>query len=566
MPAIDILLNAVAGLNGQAQTAPTATTARGDFESAMSQALTPDGKNQAQKIAVPPARKIVATAPAPSETLRVEKPGDAPLLAAVKKKPAAVEPALSETAALPPASGLPPVEIFLTLPVFFTVPPPPENLSAPGPLPPETKSAGRAAGIWAGAPGQPESKNPGTALPENLPAVAVENLLSTGKITAPSPETVSPARLENNLAGKKIAEGGAPEKISAEMISIRPGAAEAVLPTVSGRLAMEPEMEHAGGPTKGGEKEAAIILPQGVAGKNPALVLTAPPAAEIVRVDSLPVNFSAAQIVASPVLPMDLRVPGVVSAMLPENAPVTAAGGDNNYGTGVASTVSVMKKSDKVQFFTESAGQKLPSGGPTRSLANALKLIPAEMPPRRSEKFIGEMTAPFSGADLGNNFGVIPDSYALVNGLAPLPPTEARLQMVERTHDLVSLHALRLVEAKSDTMSVVLKPSADTELSLQLRQRDGVVEAQAVLAQGDFRFLNQHWADLQARLELQGVKLAPLGGETNFNSDGGNFSRQSAPERDEAAEHALAFAEFAVAVGGASARSAAGIRGWESWA
>ena len=159
--------------------------------------------------------------------------------------------------------------------------------------------------------------------------------------------------------------------------------------------------------------------------------------------------------------------------------------------------------------------------------------------------------------------------------IAALPSlTDARMRDVERTHDLVSIHALRMVDAKSDSLQVVIKPGAGTELSLELRQRNGGIEAQAVLQRGDYQLLNQHWPELQAKLEQRGIKLAPLGGETSFsatangNPGTGNFSRQQS-SREEAAQQASAFAEFTVAMnrGGATARLAPAIAGsWESWA
>ena len=239
----------------------------------------------------------------------------------------------------------------------------------------------------------------------------------------------------------------------------------------------------------------------------------------------------------------------------------------NNSGTGVASTVPAMKNSDKVELFAEQAGQKLPGAGSTRSTASAWSSSVADLPPRLSEKYAADFAANFIGADLGNKPVAATDLTPPLNVVAA--PSDAQLALAERTHDLVSLHALRLVESKADMMSVVLKPSAGTELSLELRTRDGVVEATAFLSAGNHQWLNQHWSDLQARLETQGVKLGPLGGETNFNSgngSNGNFSRQQPSERDERTENALAFAEFAATTGGASARSALKARGWESWA
>lgn len=147
--------------------------------------------------------------------------------------------------------------------------------------------------------------------------------------------------------------------------------------------------------------------------------------------------------------------------------------------------------------------------------------------------------------------------------------TDTQMRALERAHDMVVLHTMRLVESKSDGLSVVIKPSVGTELSLELRQRGDGVEAQATLTRGDHEFLSQHWPDLQQRLEQRGIKLAALGGETGGDFLGGgqgHFQPQQSPV-EEAAQQASAFAEFAASgpSGGASARLAV-HEGWESWA
>lgn len=82
--------------------------------------------------------------------------------------------------------------------------------------------------------------------------------------------------------------------------------------------------------------------------------------------------------------------------------------------------------------------------------------------------------------------------------------------------------------------------------------------------------LNQHWPELQAKLEQRGVKLAALGGEANgFSFTGnGNFSQQQSSSREEQAQRAAAFAEFTVAMnrGGATARHSPPVNGNEWWA
>ena len=240
-------------------------------------------------------------------------------------------------------------------------------------------------------------------------------------------------------------------------------------------------------------------------------------------------------------------------------------------GTGVASTDSAMKNSDKVEVFAGLEGQKLPGGASARPLASELRaaLLDFSNISNAPVKFTPDAALAYSSADTGGNSHSSTEVTAQLNVVAQPALNSANLKTVEQTHELVAQHALRLVETKADSLSVVLKPDAGTELSLQLRQRNGAVEATAVLTSGDHQLLNQHWADLQSRLDLRGVKLGPLGGEgsfssTNFNSNGGNQQRQMA--REEAADHASAFAEFAAVTGGASARYAPPWQGWESWA
>ena len=47
--------------------------------------------------------------------------------------------------------------------------------------------------------------------------------------------------------------------------------------------------------------------------------------------------------------------------------------------------------------------------------------------------------------------------------------TDVRMRALDRTHDMVALHALRLVESKADVLSVMIKPAVGMELSLELR-------------------------------------------------------------------------------------------------
>jgi hypothetical protein len=118
-------------------------------------------------------------------------------------------------------------------------------------------------------------------------------------------------------------------------------------------------------------------------------------------------------------------------------------------------------------------------------------------------------------------------------------------------------------------MQVVIKPSPDLHLALNLQMRDGQMEVSAHLQRGDYEFLNRHWSDLQQQLEARGVRLAPLSNNESTASSG-NFSQQSGRQSsEEKAAKTGAFAEFALASVLAPkrpAKAATASRGWESWA
>lgn len=150
---------------------------------------------------------------------------------------------------------------------------------------------------------------------------------------------------------------------------------------------------------------------------------------------------------------------------------------------------------------------------------------------------------------------------------------DIRARALDRTQDMVALHAVRLVDSQADSLSVVIKPGAGMQLSLQLKQSPDGIEAQAVLQHGDYDNLNQHWPELQHRLEERGIKLAPLSSDENAMSFANqNRGQQSRQEPEEKALYASAFAEFSLAgaITGTPpappALAALSAGGWQSWA
>ena len=99
----------------------------------------------------------------------------------------------------------------------------------------------------------------------------------------------------------------------------------------------------------------------------------------------------------------------------------------------------------------------------------------------------------------------------------------------------VSRHAVELKQWNLTSMSVVLRPDANTELFLQLNQREGGIEVQARVERGDAAGLNAEWGALQRSLATQGVRLGALEndratgvGDLRSSSGSGNLSAANA--------------------------------------
>ena len=78
----------------------------------------------------------------------------------------------------------------------------------------------------------------------------------------------------------------------------------------------------------------------------------------------------------------------------------------------------------------------------------------------------------------------------------------------------------------AESMAVVLKPDAHTEIFLHLVSRNGSVEMQARFERGDFQALNGHWSQLQQSLSQNGVRLGAL--QEGFHPPSGNPSSANA--------------------------------------
>lgn len=155
---------------------------------------------------------------------------------------------------------------------------------------------------------------------------------------------------------------------------------------------------------------------------------------------------------------------------------------------------------------------------------------------------------------------------------------------VERISSLMLRESALVKKHGSDSMAVVLRPDAETELFVHLSQRNGQIEATVRCERGDVQHLGALWSQLQESLALHKVRLAPLeetpSGHSNFNqqpgsrmSGGQNGTReetrpekQSMDERPAPAASRTPAPHVRGADGSRSRRITTSSPGWETWA
>jgi hypothetical protein len=101
---------------------------------------------------------------------------------------------------------------------------------------------------------------------------------------------------------------------------------------------------------------------------------------------------------------------------------------------------------------------------------------------------------------------------------------------VEKVEGQIRTQAVEFKRIGADSMSVVLKPDAQTELHMQLRMEQGQVHVVVECKRGDAAALNGGWGQLQQSLAGQGIRVSELQNSsgTNFSQEdgSGNFQRQ----------------------------------------
>lgn len=265
------------------------------------------------------------------------------------------------------------------------------------------------------------------------------------------------------------------------------------------------------------------------------------------------------------------KVLPVADAASSESSPADSGAFDSAkpHGTPVAKHDLPMKNTEQTNKVAEPGEKELPGNAGLSARENDLPgrsiVTPAIPRVERADPPVSTISASQDFAVRSNQPMNETVSIANVSSL--------RTETMDRTHDLMALHGLRLGDSKLDSLQVVIRPDAGTQLSLELRQRDGGIQAQAILQQGDAAHLKQHWPELQQRLEERGIKLAPLG--NNDLASAGSGNQEFKKQQPQPAEHepfaAGTFTGFGLT--GAIADStnkpealAATSGGWQTWA
>ena len=236
----------------------------------------------------------------------------------------------------------------------------------------------------------------------------------------------------------------------------------------------------------------------------------------------------------------------------------------NAHGIPAAKQDMTMKKAEKMQKVAGPGEQDLPGNSATGSeeLPKGQKI--SEKAASHGEKV--DSTA----IELPTRVSTSVESpSATITSAAPAASLDTRV--LERTHDIVALHAMRLTDTGADSLHVVVKPGAGIQISLELRQSARGIEVSASLHKGDYDQLSQHWPDLQQRLEARGVRVGTLTPSENYTGTGHHFHQSKQQSSQQESLHAGAFAEFALAgsmteAPAARAARASAYRGWETWA
>ncbi len=391
----------------------------------------------------------------------------------------------------------------------------------------------------------PETVAIESVLAGQAPAVEVAPLTTAGG------ENSSPPRSEGLNSGAMFAEVEAPVSdasgMSLRTSELRPLTSREQM-AVSLRLAMarleeddpahssKPKMEVDAKvvPFPGAEEDpernivevqfASVDAPRAATSTSKASLTDAAPASDH------PVGTETQLPVRRPTPATIARAEATQSEAPPASAPAPVSksndsakpgGGPTSSTTGGTSTAWKDRNMDSTSTIAAFSGPEdaLGSVGPESDEAGSIP----EAPRLESNDRLSPAHWPISGnneSQVHRTGGLSPESSR---------PVEAAAS-VERIATLVGRETTLFRQHGSDSMAVVLRPDANTELLVHLSRHNGQIEANVRCERGDFQQLNALWSQLQEALGHQKVRLAPLeestGDTSQFRQTGGGLSQQ----------------------------------------
>lgn len=408
--------------------------------------------------------------------------------------------------------------------------------------------------------------NPAAKKNDSVPAKTVPAATDASPARAVATALTETGNALTSGTEKKTSTSAAAEATDTSHVALQtqtsePQASEKLIQSLKPDTAKKLEgMKKTDGTPTGGEPKTAAAIAGTAPGKTNV---------EAARTDSLPAGDVKLSELSNDGLPAPksateppVHLPSnAFSKTADARAETSTATPPETHGTTVANLYSAMNKAEK---NTKVAGQ-------------AEKVLPVAAGFKAKENFLpADSTLNGHSTTLDDSSpkdSLTVDAAAEASGVSASAMADMRSRALERTHDMVAVHAIRLGDTKAGSMHVVIKPGAGLQLSLDLQQHGEAIDARMNLERGDFNSLNQHWPELQQRLEDRGIRLAPLtGGENSVTSGGsGGFQQSSHKFASQDPDEAGAFSEFALAnsilqpFAPATVFAAPG-RGWETWA
>ena len=285
---------------------------------------------------------------------------------------------------------------------------------------------------------------------------------------------------------------------------------------------------------------------------------------------------SAAQLAAAP---PETKTPNTVSAATALAEPDPSGTREvETAGTRVATNVSRMKTAVKEEQTAPWKVKELPVTGTVGASREAALLPPMS---RLHLDRNGVLSLEIKAWEWMNSRPTPPTIEA-----PALPPeTIQNTAAVERIERLILREVTAIRQLHADSLTVVLKPDARSEMVLQLQQRDGQLEAFVRCDSPSFDRFQRDWPQLQETLAQMNVRLLPLkeNPTPDFQQQHGHrdtapgfaqndaSSRQHAGGRRDSREETAAPAptadpaETAPRRRGTRGRRTA-VQGWETWA